>query len=323
MPDLMPDGFLAPQRLWLLLLVPLLVVAYLLLQRRRRGYALRFSAVAMLGQVAPRRPGWRRHVVAAGMLSTLAMMVLTFAQPADEVEVPRERATILLAIDVSLSMEARDVDPNRLVAAQRAARDFIAELPPRLNVGVVSFAESAVVLVPPTTDRALATAAVDDLVLEPYTAIGEGIFASLRAIQQVPEDPSAPDEAVPARIVLLSDGETTVGRSNADGILAAQEAEVPVSTIAFGTPDGTVVLEGVEEPVPVGEEDLAVIAELTGGQAYRAQTLSELEEVYDDIGSSVGFERVDAEVTARFAGYSLLLLVITAMGSLSWFGRLP
>lgn len=319
----MPDGFLAAERLWLLLLVPLLLVAYLVRQRSRRQYAVRFSALAMLGQVAPRRPGWRRHVVAGGLLAGLALLVVTFARPSDEVQVPRERATVVLAIDVSLSMEARDVDPDRLTAAQGAARDFIAELPPRLNVGVVSFAQTANVLVPPTTDRAQAITAVDALVLQPYTAIGEGIFASIRAAQQVPVDPSAPQEAVPARIVLLSDGETTVGRSNADGILAAREAGVPVSTIAFGTDEGTVVLDGVEEPVPVGEEDLAEIARETGGQAYRAQTLGELEEVYADIGSSVGFETVDAEVTSRYAGYSLLLLLAAAVGSLGWFGRLP
>ena len=320
---LLPDSFLAPGRLWLLLLVPVLLAGYAWQQRRRRHYALRFSAVAMLGQVAPRRPGWRRHVVAAGLLAGLALLVVTFARPAAQVEVPRERATIVLAIDVSLSMEARDVSPNRLVAAQEAARDFIGELPPRLNVGIVSFAGSAQVLVPPTTDRAQATAAIESLVLEPYTAIGEGIFTSLRAVEQVPPDAAEPEEPVPARIVLLSDGETTVGRSNADGILAAKEADVPVSTIAFGTPDGTVVLEGVQEPVPVGEEDLAEIATATGGQAYQAQTLTELEEVYDDIGSSVGFELVDAEVTSRYAGYSLVLLVLALVGSLGWFGRLP
>lgn len=319
----MPDSFLAADRLWLLLLVPLLLVGYLVRQRTRRHYALRFSALPMLGQVAPRRPRWRRHVVAAGLLAAVAMMVVTFARPAAQVEVPRERATIVLAIDVSLSMEAEDVSPNRLVAAQEAARDFLGELPPRLNVGIVTFAGSGRVVVPPTTDRAQATAAVDGLKLEPYTAIGEGIFTSLQAIEQVPSDPSAPEETAPARIVLLSDGETTVGRSNADGILAAQEAEVPVSTIAFGTPDGTVVLEGVEEPVPVGEEDLAQIAEETGGQAYQAQTLTELEQVYDDIGSSVGYELVDAEITSRYAGYSLLVLVLTVVGSLGWFGRLP
>jgi Ca-activated chloride channel family protein len=320
---MLPDSFLAPGRLWLLLLLPLLLGAYLLRQRGRRRYAVRFSAVAMLGQVAPRRPGWRRHVVAAGLLATLGMLVVTFARPAGQVEVPRERATIVLAIDVSLSMEARDVSPNRLSAAQDAARDFIAELPPRLNLGIVSFAGSAQVLVPPTTDRRQAAAAIDALELEPYTAIGEGIFTSLRAVEQVAVDPSEPDTPVPARIVLLSDGETTVGRSNEDGVLAAREADVPVSTIAFGTPDGTVVLEGVEEPVPVGKEDLADIARDTGGQAYEAETLGELEEVYDDIGSSIGFELVDAEVTSRFAGYSLALLVLSLVGSLGWFGRLP
>ena len=317
------NDFLAPGRLWLLLLLPLLAAAYLWRQRRRRSYALRFTSVALLGQVAPRRPGWRRHVEAAGLLLSLALLVLAFARPAGEVRVPRERATIIVTIDVSLSMKAEDVPPNRLRAAQTAARDFVATLPPRLNVGLVAFAGTAQVLVPPTTDRGLVSRAIDNLELREYTAVGEAIFTSLAAIEAVPEDPSAPDEPVPARIVLLSDGETTVGRPNADGIEAAQAADVPVYTIAFGTPGGTVDLEGVDQPVPVEIDDLRRISEATGGVAYSAETAGELEDVYLDIGSSVGFELRQQEVTDRFVGVALLALVISTLGSLAWFGRLP
>lgn len=317
------DAFLAPGRLWLLLLLPLLAAAYAWRQRRRRSYALRFTSVALLGQVAPRRPGWRRHVAAAGLLLSLALLVLAFARPAGEVEVPRERATIIVTIDVSLSMMAQDVEPSRLRAAQTAARDFVDGLPPRLNVGLVSFAGSAQVLVPPTTDRAQVDRGIDDLELREYTAVGEAIFTSLQAIETVPDDPSAPDEAVPARIVLLSDGETTVGRPNTDGIEAAQAAGVPVFTIAFGTPTGTVELEGIEQVVPVEVEDLREIAEATGGAAYQAETAGELEGVYADIGSSVGFELEQREVTDRFVGVALASLLLSALGSLAWFGRLP
>jgi Ca-activated chloride channel family protein len=317
------DTFLAPERLWLLLLVPLLAAAYLWRQRRRRSYALRFTSVALLGQVAPRRPGWRRHVAASGLLVSLALLVLAFARPAGEVEVPRERATIIVTVDVSLSMMARDVEPDRLRAAQASARDFVDGLPPRLNVGLVSFAGSAQVLVPPTTDRGQVDRAIDDLELREYTAVGEAIFTSLQAIEAVPDDPSAPDEAVPARVVLLSDGETTVGRPNADGIEAARAAGVPIFTIAFGTPTGTVELEGVEQVVPVEVEDLREIAVGTGGAAYRAETAGELEDVYADIGSSVGYELAEQEVTDRFVGVALLALVLSALGSLAWFGRLP
>lgn len=319
----MPDQFLAAERLWLLLLLPVLAAAYAVLQRRRHGYAVRFTNLALLGQVAPRRPGWRRHVVAAGLLTTLAMLVVTFARPAGEVLVPRERATIVVTIDVSLSMMAEDVAPDRLTAAQAAARDFVDELPPRLNVGLVSFAGTANVLVPPTTDRARVMQAIDQLELAEYTAIGEGIFTSLDALEQVPVDPSAPDEKVPGAVVLLSDGETTVGRPNEQAAAAALEAGVPVSTIAFGTPEGVLELDGLVQPVPVGEEDLRQIAEITGGGFYEAETAGELEQVYEDIGSSVGYATEAQEITARFAGYSLLLMLLTSVGSLAWFGRLP
>ena len=320
----MPDEFLAPGRLWLLLLVPVLVGLYLWAQRRRRGYAVRFTNLALLGQVAPRRPGWRRHVVALGLLATVALMVLTFARPAADVRVPRERATIIVTIDVSLSMMAQDVAPDRLTAARQAAHEFVDRLPPRLNVGLVSFAGTANVLVPPTTDRARVTQAIDQLQLAEYTAIGEGIFTSLDALRLVPEDPNDPqDEEVPARIVLLSDGETTVGRPNSEAVAAAVDAGVPVSTIAFGTPEGVLELDGMVEPVPVGEEDLRLIAEGTGGQFYAAETAGELEDVYANIGSSIGFEEVPQEITARFAGISLLALLLTSVGAVAFFGRLP
>jgi Ca-activated chloride channel family protein len=259
--------------------------------------------------------------VAAGLLATAALMVLTFARPADDVRVPRERATIIVTIDVSLSMMAQDVDPDRLTAAQRAAREFVDSLPPRLNVGLVSFAGTASVLVPPATDRDAVTQAIDQLRLAEYTAIGEGLFTSLDALRLVPEDDAGED--VPARIVLLSDGETTVGRPNAEAVAAAVEAGVPVSTIAFGTPDGVLELDGVLEPVPVAEEDLRQIAAGTGGGFYAAETAGQLEDVYADIGSSIGYETVPQEVTARWAGFSLVLLLLTTAGSLAFFGRLP
>lgn len=317
---MVPDSFLDGWRLWFLLAVPVLVALYWWRGRRRHAYALRFSALPMLGQVAPRRPGWRRHVVAAGSLLTFAVLVTAFARPAAEVRVPKERATVVLAIDVSLSMNAEDVAPNRLEAAQQAARQFAAELPPSINLGLVTFAGSASVLVPPTTDRARLQQAVDAIQLGPYTAIGEGIFTALSSLEQVPADPSG--EPVPAHLVVLSDGETTVGRPNAEAAAAAAEQQVPVSTIGFGTPDGTVLIEGQREPVPVNEDELRDIADATGGDFYEAETLSELEQVYADIGSSIGYELVPAEITDRWVGLALACLVLTLAGSLVWFGRL-
>ena len=317
---MIPDSFLDGWRLWFLLAVPVLIGLYVWRGRRRHAYALRFSALPMLGQVAPRRPGWRRHVVAVGSLLTLAVLVTAFARPAAEVRVPKERATVVLAIDVSLSMNAEDVAPNRLEAAQQAARQFADELPASINLGLVTFAGSATVLVPPTTDRARVKQAIDSIRLGPYTAIGEGVFTALASLDQVPPDPDG--EPVPAHLVVLSDGETTVGRPNAEAADAAVEQEVPVSTIAFGTPDGTVLIEGQQEPVPVNEDELRQIADTTGGDFYEAETLTELEQVYTDIGSSIGYESVPSEITDRWVGLALGVLVLTLAGSLVWFGRL-
>ncbi|MEM9135152.1 MAG: VWA domain-containing protein [Actinomycetota bacterium] len=322
-------SFLTPLRLWILVGVAVLAVVYLLLQRRRRSYALRFAASELLDAVAPENPGIRRHVPAALFLAALTALVFAFAQPTRPVRVPRERATVVIAIDVSLSMEAADVTPSRLEAAQEAAIGFIDELPPTLNVGVVSFAGSASVLVTPTQDRTPVITAIENLSLAESTAIGEAIFTSLDALANVPAD--ATGEPPPARIVLLSDGETTVGRQDAAGVAAALDADVPVSTIAFGTPNGIIFYDDPETPaveadpveVPVGEDNLRIIAEETGGAFFTATSLAELDAVYDDIGSAIGFETVDREITDWFVAGALALMVVTAATSLAWFSRLP
>lgn len=322
-------SFLSPIRLWLLLVVVVMAVAYVLVQRQRREYALRFSSSQLFDSVAPDRPGFRRHVPAAVFLVALATMVAAFAQPTRAVRVPRERATVVVAIDVSLSMKATDVEPDRLDAAQSAAKRFIEELPPTLNVGVVSFAGSASVLVAPTTDRNAAYNAIDNLKLAESTAIGEAIFTSIDSLLNVPSDGGR--ELPPARIVLLSDGQTTVGRPDDEAVVAAKQAEIPVSTIAFGTPDGTIIYDDprtdFEEnepiPVPVEEDNLRSIAENTGGAFFTAQSLGELEQVYADIGSAIGYETVDREVTDWFVGAGLIALALSATFSLLWFQRLP
>jgi Ca-activated chloride channel family protein len=261
--------------------------------------------------------------VAAGLLVSMGLLVVAFARPVDEVRVPRERATIVLAVDVSLSMQATDVSPTRLAAAQSAAGSFVGGLPARLNVGLVTFSGSGRVVVPPTTEHGRVVQALGSLQLSEYTAIGEAIFTSLDAVRQAPADPDDPDAPVPAAIVLLSDGETTVGRPDSDGVAAAVEAGIPVSTIAFGTPDGAVEIGGITQPVPVDEASLREIADGTGGRAYTAETADELAEVYADIGTDVGFTVEEQEVSARWAGIALLALLATAGGSLAAFGRLP
>ena len=315
--------FVEQARLWLLLGVAALAISYLITQRRRSTYAVRFTNLALLDSVAPKRPGWRRHLPAVFLLLALVGMVGAFAKPARNTRVPRERATIILAIDTSLSMEATDVAPSRIKAAQTAAKDFIELLPPRLNVGLVTFNGSAVVRVTPTQDRESLNAAIDQLRLGERTAIGEAIYASLEAIKAAPVPADGKD--VPARIVLMSDGETTSGRPDAEAAAAAKKADVPVSTIAFGTAGGTIDLPGQEGPVSVAVNPaaLAKVANETGGTAFTAATQSELKRVYDDIGSSVGYTTELKDITGTFVGASLLVLFIAAALSQLWFSRLP
>lgn len=315
--------FADPNKLWFLLVVPALIVAYLLIQRRRRKYTVRFTNLAMLDKVAPRRPAWRRHVAAGLMVLMVTMLVTAFAEPHREVEVARERATIVLTIDVSQSMRADDVSPTRLQAAQQAATEFTKGLPPKFNLALATFAGTARVVVPPTTDRQPVLRAIEDLELANSTAIGEGIFASLEALQQVPQDPENPGEEPPARIALMTDGYQNMGRPVDSGIEAAQQAGVPIYTIAFGTPYGHVTLEGQRTPVPVDEETMRRVAAETDGQTYTAESAEELTQVYEDIGSSVGYVTEEREVTSEWVGYALVVALCAAAVSLLFLGRLP
>ncbi|WP_091417410.1 VWA domain-containing protein [Friedmanniella luteola] len=315
-------SFLEPSRLWLLLLIPALVSLYLGLVRRGRR---RRAAIGrtMFDLVIPRDRTWLRHVAVGLSILSLATLTLAFAKPKDEVSVPRERATIVVTIDVSLSMEATDVEPNRIEAAKAAAEDFVTSLPPKFNVAVVSFAGTATTLVPPTLDRGAATAAIQALQPQPSTAIGEGIYTSLAALAQVPPDPDDPEAVVPARIVLLSDGKTQVGRSSSEAAEAAKAQDVPIYTIAYGTADGYIEVSGRREPVPVDRSELARVSRVSGGEAYTATSAGQLKEVYEDIGSSVGTEKVDQEVTSRYAGFGLALAVLAAFGMISLGARWP
>jgi Ca-activated chloride channel family protein len=312
---------LAPAALLLLLPVLALLAAHVVVQRRRPRYALRFSSLEMLASVAPRRPGWRRHVPAALLLAGLTALVLALARPSVAVQVPRERATVVLAVDVSLSMAATDVEPSRIAAAQDAARTFARELPERFRLGLVAYAGTATVLVPPVHDREQVVRALERLRLEESTATGEAVFAALEAVSAVPGEPG--QEPPPARLVVMSDGETTVGRSDAVAARAAVEAGVPVSTIAFGTDGGVVTVEGQVVPVPVNRPALAELARSTGGRAYEARDAAGLARAYDDIGSSVGTETERREVARPVTAFALGLLLTAATLSLLWANRLP
>ncbi|GAA3959546.1 VWA domain-containing protein [Actinomadura viridis] len=288
---------------------------------RRGRYAVRFTNLALLEKVAPVTPGWRRHVPAAAFLLMTGLFVTGFARPATDVRVPREQATIMVAVDVSNSMEATDVRPDRLAAAKRAAGAFLDGLPARFNVGLVAFSGTATVTVPPTTDRAVMRTGIDRLALGPRTAIGEGVIASLEAIAAFGAQYG--ESAPPGRVVLLSDGTNTAGRTPVEAAERATRARIPVSTIAYGTPDGVFYQNGVAVPVPVDGPALERLAQSTGGRFYEAASGTELRQVYQDIGSSVGYRTERREVWSWFVGAGLLLACVTAAASLLWFSRLP
>ena len=315
-------------RLWLLLGVAIALVAYVVVQQRRRTYALRFSDTALLDSVAPKRPGWRRHVVALLFLASAGLMVVSFAGP-HRFEVPF-RATVVLTIDTSLSMGATDVAPSRFEAAQQAAKDFLTDVPDSVDVALISFDEFPVVQVAPTDDRATVAAAVDALELGPFTATGDAIVASVATITDTGRPVRDENGDPTAVVVLLSDGEPTIGRDIDAAIADAVEADVQVSTVALGTPFGEVEIEDPEipgsfflQPVPVQEATMENVALATGGQFYTTASFTDLAEVYRDIGTALGEEPVREDVDDWFVGIALAGIALTATLSLAWFQRLP
>jgi Ca-activated chloride channel family protein len=316
--------FLSAQRFWLLIPVVALAALYVLSELRRRDYAMRFTDVSLLASVAPRRPQWfRRQIPAVLLVLALTSLVVSLARPAHASKVPRERATVMLAIDVSNSMAATDVSPTRLIAAKDGAQAFIDQLPARINVGLVSFSGVATVQVEPTRDRQAVRQAINALELGPSTAIGEGVFACLQAIKDSSARLRDAQGLPPARIVLLSDGSTQTGRSNDQAAQAAKAAKVPVDTIAYGTQDGSVVISGQAIPVPVNEAALQLLAEQTGGSYHRATSHDELKGVYKGLGSSIGYQTIRKEIDGWFTGLGLALGLISGALAIWWRARLP
>jgi Ca-activated chloride channel family protein len=314
--------FLAPGRLVLLLGVAALAAAYVVLQRRRRHYAVRFTNLELLASVAPRRPGWRRHLPAAAMGLALVALVVGLARPARDERVPIEHATVMLVLDTSVSMNATDVEPTRLAAATSAAQKFVRGLPARLRVGLVTFDRTPRVLAAPTDDHGAVEQSLAQVTTGPGTAAGEAIYAALDSIKASDATAGQARNDVPtAAIVLLSDGVTTVGRPVDEAAAAAAEQRVPVMTIAFGTQTGTVTVEGRTIPVPSDPASMAAVAETTGGRVFEASSASELRSVYDDIGSRVGYTVEQREIGMTFAAAAAALLVLALVGALVWTGR--
>ena len=314
--------FLRPERLWLLLIVPVIGVLFVILANRR---SLRSGTrpKTRLDRVIPRDAAWKRYLSVTLALLSLVSLIVAYAMPKDYGYEPRDRATVVVTLDVSISMRATDVEPSRWDAARLAAKEFVQSLPPRFNVAVVAFAGTAQLVAPPTVDRGAVLRAIDALELEPATAIGEGIYASLRALDLVPPDPDNREELPPAAIVLLSDGSTNIGRDSTGAAQAAKQEGVPVYTIAYGTESGYVEENGRRQRVPVNHAEMASVARESGGKKFSAESSSQLREVYDAISHAVGYERVYIEVTDRYAGFALLFAVLAALGVISLGARWP
>ncbi|MEU0093619.1 VWA domain-containing protein [Kribbella sp. NPDC006257] len=313
--------FEQPLWLWLLLVVAALVVAYLIAQRRRSRYAVRFATLPMLEKVAPNRPGWRRHAPALAFLAAMVVLTIAIAKPVADVKVPRERATVVVAMDISNSMAATDVAPNRFEVAKKAATEFVENLPGQFNVGLVSFARTANVVAAPSTNHQAAVDAINGLELSDSTAIGEAVMTSLQAVRSL--DADAATDPPPTRIVLLSDGGNTAGRPIDEAAAAAKAAGVPVSTIAYGTPEGTVNIEGRSVPVPADTKSLQGLADATSGSFYSAESDEQLRDVYSDLQSSIGWTTEEREITNLVAGIALAVALLAGLASLLWFSRLP
>jgi Ca-activated chloride channel homolog len=332
-----------PGLLWTLLLVPVALGAYVLAQRRRSRYTVRFTNLDLLANVVSAQPGWRRHLPPALYLLALAALLVSLARPQALTLVPKEQATIVLVMDVSGSMNATDVQPTRLLSAQRAASSFIEQLPEKFRIGIVSFASTAQTLTRPTSDRSAVYDAIESLHAEGATAMGDGIERALD-VKRPPTPPSTGNAARPAPVprdqqgtgddaplvvLLLSDGANTQGRTQP--MEAADDAKalgVPVFTIALGTeqgmvdvPDETGNLRRI--PVPPDRLTLQRIAETTGARFFAAPSSQDLKDVYRELGSKIGFVREEQEVTVVFAASGLLFLVAGAAMSLVWFSRFP
>jgi Ca-activated chloride channel family protein len=315
--------FLAPGRLALLVVVAGLAGLYVWIQRRRRHPAVRFTNVALLAEVAPARPGWRRHLPAAAVALAMAALVVSIAEPVQPVRVPKEAATIMVLIDVSASMDATDVAPTRLEAAIAAAKSFVADLPPQIRVGLISFSATARVLASPTVDHQGVVDGIDRLVLGTGTATGDAIYAALDALAAATDTAgAAPTTRGGSAIVLLSDGVPTVGRPVMPAAQQAANEGVPISTIAFGTPHGTVTIGDRMVAVPWDPATMAAIATTTRGRFFMAESGKKLRSIYKNIGTRVGYQIEQRDASGPMLAVAVVALLAASWLALLWGGRL-
>jgi len=306
-----------------------LVGLYIVVQLARRKRMLRFANMELLESVAPKRPSRWRHLATILLVLSLVLFTIAMAGPTHDVRIPRNRAVVMLVIDVSQSMRATDVSPSRMAAAQEAAKQFVDQLTPGINLGLISYAGTATVLVSPTTNRDATKNALDKLQVADRTATGEGIFTALQAISIVGAVIGGGDTPPPARIVLMSDGKETVP-SNPDNpkgaytaARTAKDQGVPISTVSFGTPYGYVDMNGQRQPVPVDDEMLKRIAQLSNGQAYTASNLKQLKEVFTNLQEQIGYETRKGDASAGWLRLGALVLALAALAALLINRRLP
>jgi Ca-activated chloride channel family protein len=351
-------NFLWPQFLWLLLALPLLVVAYVWLLRRKKKLALRYASLSIVKEAMGARQSLKRHIPPLLFLLALAAMLVAAARPMAVVILPSEHETVILAMDVSGSMRATDVLPNRLVAAQNAAKAFLADLPRHVRVGVVAFAGTAAVVQRPTLNREDLTAAIDKFQLQRGTAIGNGIVVALtellpntgidleamengagrergvsldQALQE-PKDgkkaakdftPVAPGSYASGAIILLTDGQRTTGVESLDAAKAAAERGVRVYTVGVGTVDGeTIAFEGWSMRVKLDEDTLKDIARTTQADYFYAGTAGDLKKVYQTLSARLTVEKKETEISALLALAAAALALVSASLSLLWFNRI-
>jgi Ca-activated chloride channel family protein len=338
-----------PTLLWSLALLPVLVFLYVWLLRRRRRQTVRLASVAIAKQALGKGPGWRRHVPPLLMLLALAALLLATARPTAVITLPLSQRTIILAMDVSGSMRAEDVKPNRLAASQDAAKAFVGELPREVKVGVVSFAGTAAVVQAPTTSRDDVVAAIDRFQLQRGTATGSGIILSLATLfpddgieiqhitgqRKFPGRPLGQEEAPPktfvpvapgsfnsAAIIMLTDGQRTTGPDPMEAAKMAAERGIRVYTVGIGTTDGEIIgFEGWSMRVRLDEDTLKAVSAATLGEYYYAGTAEDLKKVYQGLSSRMVVERKETELTALFAALGALLAMLSAGLSVWWFGR--
>ncbi|MGZ8802486.1 MAG: VWA domain-containing protein [Mycobacterium sp.] len=323
------SGFEHPWFFLSFLVVLGLIGLYVVVQLARQKRMLRFANMELLESVAPKRPSRWRHLPATLLVLSMVLFTIAMAGPTHDVRIPRNRAVVMLVIDVSQSMRATDVEPNRLAAAQEAAKQFADQLTAGINLGLIAYAGTATVLVSPTTNREATKTAIDKLQLADRTATGEGIFTALQAVATVGAVIGGGDEPPPARIVLMSDGKETVP-SNPDNpkgaytaARTAKDQGVPISTVSFGTPYGYVEINEQRQPVPVDAEMLEKIAELSGGEAFTASSLEQLKAVFTNLQEQIGYETIKGDASVGWLRLGALVLAAAALGALLINRRLP